>query len=688
MKTIRKYTLGMLALVSLVGCKDKMMELNTNPGTIGTTSPEFMFFGATSGWNYFGRDWPAAQASVFHLMQYTCRADFNTQPYILEGGVGVGGTSERYWGGYYNYAQKLTSLIDYIDNSMSNAVEKESYNETRAISELLRTYYAWTIFDTYGAMVYSQAFQAQTGLIKPKYDLIQDKYKFMDSVIKAQVDYLAKPAIANTVSLGQYDGFYGYTYTVNPIGGATYAVQTKADVQRARWKKFGNAVRLKMAMRFRAKDQTHFDKVLAEVLAVPDGLMTSIEDGCEYIHKDMGGDPVDGVQYGQYSHPTLAFINAMKITNDPRMPMYARPSDNDTSMSKAYTFIATHYPDSIAQYGSLLAEGNAWVGLTANPANKTVGGFGPGMIPTRPTISFRITNANFVEAEAGKHPLMSPKTGKPIVWGKDTTMTWRFTSAAASRLFHKNSGNNGDPQYTARDEHEKPFVDNELIRITTNVLSYSEQCFSLALVAAQGSGSVAGKTTQEWYETGVRAAIEKAQMDARRVYVRIMTYDGFPLIKGVNGTTDKDKHLYAATPDMINAYIAHPLVQLPAATGEEAVHAIANQIWLSMYTDPMNAWGYWKLTGYPNTVAFPVGKNTLPAWGDVPELPAAIVFEQPMEGATKMLWPRRQQVPTPNNQNMDNYFDIRDKLLEQTNPEFGVWEANTGRIWWDMTPLK
>lgn len=688
MKTIRKYTLGMLALVSLVGCKDKMMELNTNPGTIGTTNPEYMFFGATSGWNYFSRDWPAAQADVFHLMQYTCRADFATQPYILEGGVGSGGTMGRYWGGYYNFGNKLTSLVEYIDKSLTNAAQKADYQEVRSIAELLKTYYAWSIFDTYGAIVYSQAFQAQSGLIQPKYDLIQDKYLFMDSVIKAQVDYLAKPAAAGIVSLGQYDGFYGYTYTVNPLGGATYAVQSKAEVQRSRWMKFGNAVRLKMAMRFRAKNPAHFDKVLAEVLAVPNGLMTAIEDGCEYIHRDMGSDPVAGCQYGQFSHPTLAFINAMKITNDPRIPMYARPSDNDTSMSKAYKFIATHYPDSIAQYGSLMAEGNAWVGLTANPANKTVGKFGPGMSPTKPTISFTIKNTNFVDGEEGKHPLMSPKTGQPIIWGKDTTMTWRFISAAGSRLFHKNSGNNGDPQYTARDEHEKPFVDNNLIRITSNVLSYSEQCFSLALVAAQGSGSVAGKTTQEWYETGVRAAIEKAQMDARRVYVRIMTYDGFPLIKGVNGTTDADKHLYAATPAMIDAYIAHPLVKLPSATGEAAIQTIANQIWLSMYTDPTNAWGYWKLTGYPNVVTFPIGQNTAPVASNPPALPQVIAFEQPTEGGVKMVWPRRIQVPEPNAQNMPNFFEIRDKLTKQTDPAFGVWENNTGRIWWDLTPLK
>lgn len=688
MKTIRKYTLGMLALVSLVGCKDKMMELNTNPGTIGTTNPEYMFLGATNGWNYFGRDWAPAQNSIFHMMQYSARADFGSQPYILEGGVGGGGGLTQYWGGYYGYGNKLTSLVEYIDKSITNETQKAAYQEVRSISELLKTYYAWSIFDTYGAIVYSQAFQAQSGLIKPKYDLIQDKYKFMDSVIKAQVDYLVQPAAPGIISLGQYDGFYGYTYTVNPVGGATYAIQSKADVQRKRWMKFGNAVRLKMAMRFRAQDQAHFDKVLAEVLAVPDGLMTSIEDGCEYIHKDMGYDDVDGVQYGQYSHPTLAFINAMKITNDPRMPMYARPSNNASTMSKEYAFIATHFPDSINQYGSLLQEDNAWVGITANPNNKTIGAFGPGVIVTRPTISFKIKNTSFVEAEPGKHPMISPKTGEPIFWSKDTTITWRFASAVASRLWHKNSGNSSDPQYTARDEHEKPFIDEELIRITTNVLSYSEQCFSLALVAAQGSGSVAGKTTQEWYEIGVRAAIEKAQMDARRVYVRIMTYDGFPLIKGVNGTTEEDKHLYAATPEMIDAYIAHPLVALPAATGEEAIHAIANQIWLSMYTDPQNAWGYWKLTGYPNATAFPAGKNTLPAWGDVPAQPNAIIFEQPMEGSTKMMWSRRLQVPTPNNQNMSNYFEIRDKLLDQPNPDFGVWEANTGRIWWDLTPLK
>lgn len=693
MKTITKYTLGLLALAALVGCKDKMIELNTNPGTIGTTNPEYMFLGATSGWDYFGRDWPAAQGSIMHTMQYSSRDDFGSNPYRgangEEGAVASSGTTERYWGGYYSRGYKLYSLVNYLDKELTDPTMKSIYGEIRAISEVLGAYYAWVIFDMYGAAVYSEAFKASEGVIKPKYDLIQDKYKTIDSIVKAQIEVLVKPAPVGTISLSQYDFFYGYTWTALPAGGANYSTLGNATIQRERWVKFANAIRLKMAMRFRAKDEAHFNKVLAEVLAVPNGLMTEIADGCEFLHhKSQGDDPVDGVQYGTLNHPTAAFINAMKITNDPRLPMYVRPSNNASTMSNAYKFIATHYPDSIAQYGSLLAENNAWVGQSANPDNKSLGTFGPGMIVTKPNISFVIKNTNFVEGEPGKHPLMSPVTGKPIIWGKDSTLSWRMTSATANRYWNKNSGTNSDPQFTAQDEHEKPFVDVGLIRITTPVLSYAEQCFSFALIAAQGSGSIAGKSTNEWYETGIRAAITKLQADARRVYVRIMTNESFPLIVGVNGTTPENKKLYAATPEMIDNYIAHPKVALPAATGESAIRAIANQIWLSLHLDPQNAWGYFKLTGYPKAERFVNGKNTLPAWGDVPVQPNDIVFEQPTSGGENLYWPRRISVPTPNNLNIENYFNVQNALIKQTNPAFGIWSNTTGRIWWDVTPIK
>ena len=44
---ITKYLIGGLAALALVGCKDKMRELNSNPNTIGETDPRYMFLNAT-----------------------------------------------------------------------------------------------------------------------------------------------------------------------------------------------------------------------------------------------------------------------------------------------------------------------------------------------------------------------------------------------------------------------------------------------------------------------------------------------------------------------------------------------------------------------------------------------------------------------------------------------------------------
>ena len=68
---ITKYLIGGLAALALVGCKDKMRELNTNPETIGETDPRYMFMNAMADLDYSSRGAIQYRASSEgQMMQY------------------------------------------------------------------------------------------------------------------------------------------------------------------------------------------------------------------------------------------------------------------------------------------------------------------------------------------------------------------------------------------------------------------------------------------------------------------------------------------------------------------------------------------------------------------------------------------------------------------------------------------
>ena len=68
---ITKYLIGGLAALALVGCKDKMKELNTNPDTIGETDPRYMFLQAMNNFDVVGGGPISSRVtSEGQLMQY------------------------------------------------------------------------------------------------------------------------------------------------------------------------------------------------------------------------------------------------------------------------------------------------------------------------------------------------------------------------------------------------------------------------------------------------------------------------------------------------------------------------------------------------------------------------------------------------------------------------------------------
>lgn len=688
MKTISRYIFGgvLLSVLTLTGCKDKMRELNSDQASLQSTDPRYMFFAATRLFdNSDGRGFCATRStSIGRWMQYFATTG-STYPAATSLSIGSPWPG-AYWSEFNNRNGRLLhTLAEYVVGPTMSEEDKLHYQEIGAISKVLETYLAWRNFDVYGAAVYTQAFKAAEGIVTPEYDLIQNVYKQLDEVVKTQViDVLKQPAPMGTVSLGEYDPMYGFTVKVNPEGGSTVAALGNAELQRARWLKFANTFRLKMAYRFKQRDEAHFNTVLQEVLDPENGgMISSNEESCILkFPKDVWGDDTnDGNQVSYYNRAPLSMINSLKVMKDPRLPLLFRPNFNDTSFvnasyfagnsyAKAYKWMYIHFPDSLAKYGNLTQLHNVYQGVSQNSyAYQQT--WTPGVILRGQGFSFgKIVNTNY------PNPYVSPTTGKNIIWGKDTTITLYICSMPQGRYWVKNGGD-------GYDWYDQPKPSKTLIQLTRPVIAYDEHCFTMALIAQEAGVAVGGKTAEGWYEEGVRANMDQLMEDALRVYVGIATSSAYPLLPPYNGTSQDDKHLYKLTDDMIDTYVSS---LLPLGKTGDAVSEIMTQTWFAMIFNPEEMWGMWKLTGYPRFIKIPV-KTGNGAPGTSYQLPTVPGLEMEFTSSNEATaLARRAAVPQPQVENNENYMKIQSELM--ATPGFGtVWNNNTGRIWWDTKPM-
>lgn len=677
MKTVNKFILGLVALGALSGCKDKMTELNTNPNIIGITNPEYQFVGATMSFDRTGRESIASlYPGVMTMMQYIVKNDYSS-PYANPTGLDFPsiGTPGQYWGMFYGQGGSLNSLINFID--LMAPESQTMYSDLRAISQGLMAYEAWRCFEVYGAAVYSQAFKGiSEGNLTPTYDLGQAQYADIDAKLKASIDVLKADAPSNVFNLGKYDYFYGWSSESTSVVVADY------KVQRANWAKFLSMIRLRMAWILKATDQAYFDKVVSETAA--GDLMASLEEGCYYNYPkgDNGNANSDDQTEIQYSYGvTSNFVGFLKTHNDPRLPLLVRanglseagPWNYPGTTGKGFQFIKENYPDMLYEgFGDLLkptlagapmSEWNLYQGLQPNPdpvyAEHSVNAdyqWLNGM-----NISIKILNPN------SPNPLLSPTTGKPIVFAKDTTINLQVASSPQGRYFVPaggksfatgNSGNNG---------YDGPAVGDYEPAMRQNVMTYPQQCFMLAHLASTGAAVPGGGSAASWYEKAVRAAFAELQSDAQRYRIQIATNAAHPKLPAVN-----PNGLYVISNAQVDAYLAaNPYVD---------TESVSEQAWVYFYTNPKEMWTWWKLTGYPRTVRIN---------GPDSDLPTRAYFVQPTAGASKdltggganLLWQRRGVLPKPNEKNAPNFRAAQSELVKS--PIYQGLNNTTGRIWWD-----
>jgi len=612
MNKIKYIFLGVFSLFVFSGCLDEYKDLNTDPELLGTTDPRYVFTGATENFNNSSRQHLLGKYSdVMQYMQYIVfYHGAQENAYVNTAKSSRPSPYTPYYGDYFGQiGLKLRHLVNVV---IPTHPEKERYQNVAAIANILETYEAWLMFDVNGAAPYNEGLRlVSDGIRTPRYDLFQkdlnDKelYKVFDEKIKANVEAL-KNASDDQYNLEKNDYFY------------------KGDV--AKWIKFGNTLRIKMAQRLEKADNAFYQSVVNEVLADDGGIISSNDESCIYHHPNEHNNNTDDMHILTYQYcASRAFVNFLRKYNDPRLPLMVRRNgfgkgNNNKLNDDMVDSLAKYFPDYETKFPQWTIR---YVGMSANPDSAT--------------------------------SLWSKDSYYTLTYeddkGVEKTMTIRANSQIESRFYVKNGGKVGT-QITARDKEDDIYdASQETISLFTPLITYPEVCFMMAEIALKSGSAKGGKTALEWFRSGIRASMEQYQAWAEKMKVPA----------AMNPNSD---NYHPITSAAIDAYLAQPEFQ------SVSLEKIATQQWVNLFMRPEEAWDNWKRTGYPAFKNQPDPENGI------------AFFESVTSAGSSLLIPRRCVLPTPNQENIANYNAALDLLIADPNYGTAVNETQ-GRIWWD-----
>jgi hypothetical protein len=202
-----------LAVLMLAGCKKTWLDINTNPNTLPTSTPDFVFSAAANRINgyldanelgaYWSGQW--TQSSTYIISTTIFAYQFNN-------------TNFNWWDTYYDILQDFQFVIDNAD------AKGQPYFKGPA--KIMKAYIFQQLVDQYGNVPYSDALKG-VGSLAPKFDdqkaIYEDLVKVLDS------------AIADVKA--------------NPFAAAGRNADIVFKGVNASWVKFANSLKLRMLIR-------------------------------------------------------------------------------------------------------------------------------------------------------------------------------------------------------------------------------------------------------------------------------------------------------------------------------------------------------------------------------------------------------------------------------------------------------
>ena len=299
------YSVFFITLITgFQGC-EKFDDMNVDPVNPTEVSADLLFSGTlrngTLNWDIYqiGQNLHADQ-----FVQYFANVNpgFQTDQYVSNPGW-----IAAFWNTYYsNYIVNIQNVIRLTETDPSQS------NKTN-IARIWRVWLFQRATDYWGDIPYSEAGKGFDGLRTPKYDtqefIYNDMLKELKEASKALDDTKPLKFIAN-------DLIY------------------KGDL--AKWKKFANSLRLRIAMRLTKVAPATARPIIAELMSENDFIAANADNA------QMNTQPV-GQFINRYPLAILfnfdelrvskTMVDLLKAKNDPRLAAYAAPLDGVTPLN-------------------------------------------------------------------------------------------------------------------------------------------------------------------------------------------------------------------------------------------------------------------------------------------------------------------------------------------------------------------
>ena len=320
-----------ILLLFLGACSNGFEEMNVNPSKPTETQPDFLFTNLVRGIGYSGSQ------NLYLYCPQTMPVNRmvgqqSGQIEVLENKSGI----DASWGEYYGKLKDINGLYEMIGKS---AAAPERLVNLKNMLTIYKCFYAFRTVDKFGNMPFFDAGLGYSDLVfRPKYDSQQDIYYALLDTLKQAVSTMV---LSNETA----DGESIFDYDINTrLWGGSDPVE-----HFTKWKKFGNSLILKYALRMSKADETKAKEYIA--FAINDGtLMDDVSDGAALYPTS-----IDGYNNGSrrnawnwafiYSPGTrpAQFVATLLTTA-------ADPLEVDSADVFDPRFFAIYYPNDSGQY--------------------------------------------------------------------------------------------------------------------------------------------------------------------------------------------------------------------------------------------------------------------------------------------------------------------------------------------------
>ncbi|MDD4404507.1 MAG: SusD/RagB family nutrient-binding outer membrane lipoprotein [Parabacteroides sp.] len=313
-------------LFTSTGCKDDFADANTDPSIINKGDIRYLF---TEGLLNFE---PQGYLAWYYNAAYTTKW---VQSYASTGSNGdqfniMGATGGQ--GSQTNNVLKSAREVSFLLDNMAPE-EAAKYQYIKHMFSPILVYLGMFDTDMYGDMPYTEAVMARYTnpmLLTPKYDTTEELYDIWLTELNTAIEVLSNPVKVGNLTITQTAlGSQDFVYKGDP----------------AKWAKFANSLKLKIAVRLLHSNKEKALAIAKEAASNPAGLMSSLDDDFIYNKGAKEYHFGDDLNVGA---PSKQLVDLLITSRDPRVRFFYQKNDFNSKVVQAFFDAGKALPPYIA----------------------------------------------------------------------------------------------------------------------------------------------------------------------------------------------------------------------------------------------------------------------------------------------------------------------------------------------------